>query len=112
MIKDDAGTYIQQLMTLLLNSEDYAEKKGLNSLTNFIFTSFFVSGAAYGLAGFIKGLGILSVKQYNVLNELTEAIQDKSNARRREGINQLKFRPYCLLTTHLSKQALCSVWKC
>lgn len=43
-------------------------------------------GAAYGLAGFIKGLGILAVKQYNVLTELTEAIQDKSNAKRREGL--------------------------
>ncbi|UJR36911.1 hypothetical protein I4U23_029624 [Adineta vaga] len=68
-IKEEAGAYIQQLLSLLLQSQDYAEKKG----------------AAYGLAGFIKGLGILSVKQYNVLTELTEAIQDKSNARRREG---------------------------
>lgn len=42
-------------------------------------------GAAYGLAGFIKGLGILAVKQYNVLNELTEAIQDKTDVKRREG---------------------------
>jgi hypothetical protein len=44
-----------------------------------------ILGAAYGLAGFIKGLGILAVKQYNVLTELTEAIQDKSDAKRREG---------------------------
>ncbi|CAF2053347.1 unnamed protein product [Rotaria magnacalcarata] len=68
-IKDEAGVYVQQLLNVLLKSEDYAEKKG----------------AAYGLAGFIKGLGILAVKQYNVLNELTDAIQDKSNAKRREG---------------------------
>ena len=45
-----------------------------------------ILGAAYGLAGFIKGLGILAVKQYNVLNELTDAIQDKTNAKRREGL--------------------------
>jgi len=44
-----------------------------------------ILGAAYGLAGFIKGLGILAVKQYNVLTELTDAIQDKTNAKRREG---------------------------
>ncbi|CAF3563233.1 unnamed protein product [Rotaria sp. Silwood1] len=68
-IKDEAGVYVQQLLNVLLQSEDYAEKKG----------------AAYGLAGFIKGLGILAVKQYNVLNELTDAIQDKTNAKRREG---------------------------
>ena len=46
---------------------------------------FIILGAAYGLAGFIKGLGILAVKQYNVLNELTDAIQDKGNVKRREG---------------------------
>ncbi|CAF1278175.1 unnamed protein product [Adineta ricciae] len=68
-IKDEAGAYVQQLMNLLLQSQDYAEKKG----------------AAYGLAGFIKGLGILAVKQYNVLTDLTDAIQDKANATRREG---------------------------
>ncbi|CAF1165471.1 unnamed protein product [Adineta steineri] len=68
-VKDEAGVYVQQLLNCLLSSQDYAEKKG----------------AAYGLAGFIKGLGILAVKQYNVLTELTEAIQDKSNAKRREG---------------------------
>lgn len=45
-----------------------------------------ILGAAYGLAGFIKGLGILAVKQYNVLNELTDAIQDKTDAKRREGL--------------------------
>lgn len=44
-----------------------------------------ILGAAYGLAGFIKGLGILAVKQYNVLTDLTDAIQDKTNATRREG---------------------------
>jgi len=68
-IKEDAGGYVQQLLKVLLQSEDYAEKKG----------------AAYGLAGFIKGLGILAVKQYNVLNDLIEAVQDKTSARRREG---------------------------
>lgn len=27
-IKDEAGAYVQQLMNLLLQSQDYAEKKG------------------------------------------------------------------------------------
>jgi hypothetical protein len=49
-----------------------------------------ILGAAYGLAGFIKGLGILAVKQYNVLTELTDAIQDKTNAKRREGLFEEK----------------------
>uniref|UniRef100_K7G7X0 GCN1 activator of EIF2AK4 n=1 Tax=Pelodiscus sinensis TaxID=13735 RepID=K7G7X0_PELSI len=68
-IKDDAGGMIQKLMQLLLESDKYAERKG----------------AAYGLAGLVKGLGILSLKQQKMMTTLTDAIQDKKNFRRREG---------------------------
>ncbi|KAL7986757.1 hypothetical protein Chor_013040 [Crotalus horridus] len=68
-IKDDAGGMIQKLLQLLLESDKYAERKG----------------AAYGLAGLVKGLGILSLKQQEMMAKLTDAIQDKKNFRRREG---------------------------
>ncbi|KAM8961528.1 stalled ribosome sensor GCN1 isoform 1-T1 [Pelodytes ibericus] len=68
-IKEDAGGMIQKLMALLLESDKYAERKG----------------AAYGLAGLVKGLGILSLKQQEMMSTLTDAIQDKKNFRRREG---------------------------
>uniref|UniRef100_A0A8D0LAP4 GCN1 activator of EIF2AK4 n=1 Tax=Sphenodon punctatus TaxID=8508 RepID=A0A8D0LAP4_SPHPU len=68
-IKEDAGGMIQKLMQLLLESDKYAERKG----------------AAYGLAGLVKGLGILSLKQQKMMTTLTDAIQDKKNFRRREG---------------------------
>ncbi|KAM4808080.1 stalled ribosome sensor GCN1 [Rhinophrynus dorsalis] len=68
-IKEDAGGMIQKLLTLLLESDKYAERKG----------------AAYGLAGLVKGLGILSLKQQEIMTTLTDAIQDKKNFRRREG---------------------------
>ncbi|CAH2295310.1 eIF-2-alpha kinase activator GCN1 [Pelobates cultripes] len=68
-IKEDAGGMIQKLLALLLESDKYAERKG----------------AAYGLAGLVKGLGILSLKQQDMMTTLTEAIQDKKNFRRREG---------------------------
>lgn len=42
-------------------------------------------GAAYGIAGIIKGLGILSLKQLDVMGRLTEAIQEKKNFKYREG---------------------------
>ena len=42
-------------------------------------------GAAYGLAGLVKGLGILFLKQLNIMSTLQEAIQDKKNYRHREG---------------------------
>ncbi|XP_019583398.2 stalled ribosome sensor GCN1 [Rhinolophus sinicus] len=68
-IKEDAGGMIQKLMQQLLESDKYAECKG----------------AAYGLAGLVKGLGILSLKQQEMMAALTDAIQDKKNFRRREG---------------------------
>ncbi|KAM9194723.1 stalled ribosome sensor GCN1 [Dugong dugon] len=68
-IKEDAGGMIQRLMQQLLESDKYAERRG----------------AAYGLAGLVKGLGILSLKQQEMMAVLTDAIQDKKNFRRREG---------------------------
>ena len=42
-------------------------------------------GAAFGLAGLVKGLGILTLKQQNVISTLNESIQDKKLWRHREG---------------------------
>ncbi|CAL1534334.1 unnamed protein product [Lymnaea stagnalis] len=68
-IKADAQGLVAKLLKHLLDSENYGERKG----------------AAYGLAGLIKGMGILALKQQNVMDTLTEAIQDKKNPRKREG---------------------------
>ncbi|XP_023197971.1 eIF-2-alpha kinase activator GCN1 isoform X2 [Xiphophorus maculatus] len=68
-IKDDTTGIVQNLLQLLLESDKYAERKG----------------AAYGLAGLVKGLGILALKQQEIMTTLTDAIQDKKNFRRREG---------------------------
>ena len=56
-------------MKLLLDSDNYGERRG----------------AAFGLAGLVRGLGILSLKQLDIMNTLTEALQDKKNPRHREG---------------------------
>lgn len=48
-----------------------------------------LQGAAYGIAGIIKGLGILSLKQLDVMGKLTEAIQEKKNYKFREGECQI-----------------------
>ncbi|KAI8491411.1 eIF-2-alpha kinase activator GCN1 [Branchiostoma belcheri] len=68
-IKSEAPDMAKKLLRLLLDSENFAERKG----------------AAYGLAGLIKGLGILSLKQLDVMTTLQEAIQNKKNFRHREG---------------------------
>jgi hypothetical protein len=68
-IKEDAPDIVNKLLTTLLETNNYGERMG----------------AAYGLAGIIKGLGILSLKQLDVMTKLTEAIQDKKVAKKREG---------------------------
>ncbi|XP_030828154.1 eIF-2-alpha kinase activator GCN1-like isoform X1 [Strongylocentrotus purpuratus] len=68
-IKKDAPGIVKELLKLLLESENFGERKG----------------AAYGLAGMVKGLGILSLKQLEIMSTLQSAIQDKKNFRKREG---------------------------
>nr|XP_012138450.1 PREDICTED: translational activator GCN1 isoform X1 [Megachile rotundata] len=68
-IKEDAPKIVNNLMDQLLKSDKYGERKG----------------AAYGLAGIIKGMGILALKQLDIMTTLTNAIQDKKNYRHREG---------------------------
>jgi len=68
-IKDEAPKLVNELLDTLLDTENFGERKG----------------AAYGLAGLVKGLGILSLKQLDIMNRLTEALQNKKNHRHREG---------------------------
>jgi hypothetical protein len=68
-IKSQVPTYVDQLLNLLLSSQTYGERRG----------------AAYGLAGMLKGVGMLSLRQLNVLQRLNEAVTNKSDAKQREG---------------------------
>lgn len=68
-IKQGAPELVSRLLVLLLESDNYGERRG----------------AAYGLAGVIKGMGILALKQQQVMDTLTAAMQDKKNPRKREG---------------------------
>ncbi|XP_060079689.1 stalled ribosome sensor GCN1-like [Ylistrum balloti] len=68
-IRQDAPELVQKLMQLLLESDKYGERRG----------------AAYGLAGLVRGLGITSLKQLEIMSTLEEAVKDKKNPRRREG---------------------------
>lgn len=69
-IKDKAPECITNLINTLLREDvSYGERKG----------------AAYGIAGLVKGLGILSLKQLDIMSKLTEAIQNKKSPSHREG---------------------------
>ncbi|XP_064653044.1 stalled ribosome sensor GCN1-like [Lineus longissimus] len=83
-IKQDAPELVQKLIHLLLESENYGERKG----------------AAYGLAGLVKGLGILALKQLDIMSTLQDAIQNKKNPKYREGA-LLAFEMLCLMLGRL-----------
>ncbi|KAK9703077.1 HEAT repeat [Popillia japonica] len=68
-IKEEAPGFVNKLLHQLLKSDKYGERKG----------------AAYGLAGLVKGMGILALKQLDIMTKLTDAIQDKKNYKHREG---------------------------
>ncbi|KAL1494916.1 hypothetical protein ABEB36_010427 [Hypothenemus hampei] len=68
-VKEEAPGYINKLLHQLLKGDKYGERKG----------------AAYGLAGLVKGMGILALKQYDIMTKLTEAVQDRKNYKHREG---------------------------
>lgn len=68
-VKSDAPELVHKLMDLLLESDNYGQRKG----------------AAYGLAGLVRGLGITSLKQLDIMTTLENAVKDKKNPRRREG---------------------------
>ncbi|XP_025837277.1 eIF-2-alpha kinase activator GCN1 [Agrilus planipennis] len=68
-VKEEAPGLVNKLLHQLLKSDKYGDRKG----------------AAYGLAGLVKGMGILALKQLDIMTKLTEAIQDKKNYKHREG---------------------------
>ncbi|XP_036339906.1 eIF-2-alpha kinase activator GCN1 [Rhagoletis pomonella] len=68
-VRDKAPEIIKKLLQLLIKSDKYGERRG----------------AAYGIAGIVKGLGILSLKQFDIMSKLTTFIQEKKNYKSREG---------------------------
>lgn len=68
-VKEEAPSMIKRLLQLLVKSDKYGERRG----------------AAYGIAGIVKGLGILSLKQFDIMSKLTTYIQEKKNYKSREG---------------------------
>lgn len=68
-VKEEAPMIVKKLLQQLVKSDKYGERRG----------------AAYGIAGVVKGLGILSLKQLDIMSKLTTYIQEKKNPKYREG---------------------------
>ncbi|KAG0051009.1 translational activator of GCN4 [Gryganskiella cystojenkinii] len=68
-IPDQVSALIKDLMDKTFHSSKYSERRG----------------AAYGLAGVIKGRGISSLKEFSVMASLKAAVDDKKDPHAREG---------------------------
>ncbi|XP_065852916.1 protein ILITYHIA [Euphorbia lathyris] len=76
--QDDAATFVSRLLDQLLKSEKYGERRG----------------AAFGLAGVVKGFGLSSLKNYGIVAALQEGLVDRNSAKSREGA-LLAFECFC-----------------
>uniref|UniRef100_A0A915IHQ8 Uncharacterized protein n=1 Tax=Romanomermis culicivorax TaxID=13658 RepID=A0A915IHQ8_ROMCU len=82
-IKEQVPQLVEKLLCLLLEASQYGERKG----------------AAFGLAGLVKGMGILSLRQLDIMTRLTDAVTDKKSAKHREeSSNQTIRQLMCKLT--------------
>ncbi|KAF9438265.1 translational activator of GCN4 [Entomortierella beljakovae] len=68
-IPDQVPSLLKSLMDKTFHSKKYSERRG----------------AAYGLAGVIKGRGISALKEFSVMASLKNAIDDKKDPHAREG---------------------------
>ncbi|KAI1181959.1 armadillo-type protein [Nemania serpens] len=80
---DKSSKYFDQLLETLLVSKNYAAKRG----------------AAYGLAGLIRGRGISVLREYRILITLKSATENKKEPQQREGA----FIAFELLPTFLGR---------
>ncbi|KAL4792882.1 armadillo-type protein [Aspergillus venezuelensis] len=65
----ESGQYVQQMLDELLQSKDYATQRG----------------AAYGLAGIVKGRGVFTLREFRVMAHLQDAAESKKEAHKRQG---------------------------
>lgn len=68
-MQDEAPTLVSRLLDQLMKSDKYGERRG----------------AAFGLAGVVKGFGISSLKKYGIAATLREGLADRNSAKHREG---------------------------
>ncbi|KAL1923463.1 uncharacterized protein VTP21DRAFT_8443 [Calcarisporiella thermophila] len=68
-IKDEVPQLVSRLLDTLLNAPKYGERRG----------------AAYGLAGVIKGRGISALKEFNIITTLKQAVENKKQFEARQG---------------------------
>lgn len=69
LIANDVGALIDQLYNDLTTSPKYASRRG----------------AAYGIAGIIRGTGMIGLQKYNIIRRLRDSAADKKSYEARQG---------------------------
>lgn len=104
-IKEQVPQMIEKLMVLLLDAEQYGERRGaayglagkqffmlmilplpFSILDRYPTINAMICTVRVPFSGLVKGMGILSLKQFEIMTTLNAAISDKKNARHREGM--------------------------
>ncbi|KAF2203113.1 translational activator [Delitschia confertaspora ATCC 74209] len=81
--EQETDNYIQQMMDQLLQSKKYAARRG----------------AAYGLAGIVRGKGLAVLREYRIMSTLEGATENKKDVNQRQGA----FLAYELLSLILGR---------
>ncbi|KAK6915301.1 hypothetical protein RJ641_020418 [Dillenia turbinata] len=76
--QEDASSLVARLLDQLMKSDKYGERRG----------------AAFGLAGVVKGFGITSLKKHGIVAALQDGLTDRNSAKHREGA-LLAFECFC-----------------
>lgn len=75
MAQEEAAALISRLLNQLMKSDKYGERRG----------------AAFGLAGVVKGFRISCLKKHNVMTALRDGLSDRSISWRMFHVNVLCF---------------------
>uniref|UniRef100_A0A0E0KIC6 TOG domain-containing protein n=1 Tax=Oryza punctata TaxID=4537 RepID=A0A0E0KIC6_ORYPU len=67
--QEEAQALVSRLLDRMMKCEKYGERRG----------------AAFGLAGVVKGFGISSLKKYGIAATLRQGLEDRASAKSREG---------------------------
>lgn len=67
--QENAQALVSRLLDQMMQSDKYGERRG----------------AAFGLAGVVRGLGLSSLKKYGVMSALKAGVEDRNLAKAREG---------------------------
>ncbi|KAF2088533.1 ARM repeat-containing protein [Saccharata proteae CBS 121410] len=66
---NEVSGYVQQVVDELLQSKKYATRRG----------------AAYGLAGIVRGRGLVTLREYRIMSTLVNAAENKKDQNQRQG---------------------------